>query len=814
MKCSDREGQLKYTDTNFTERLSVLPFYPFAENGELCPYLNDADRLFQLLQLSTHRQTFKKFCKAKEWPGKPSIPQVMTDEALKPLFLSACNSAEVRRAMASFEECISLHRIIYDSVSAQNHKLHDACLDKLHHRNEKKRKNFITPEMFREVIAEHPENEQHHEVLHLLALSLAICNQQQAVGYIDVLLQHYPDSAALMGCLDEDEDSEVHAEESASDGNDTIDHSSPPEISGLFCKLTHASELDGQLSAVKLAFDEYRRALDQIAAASDLEDFSEAGQVETSVHALTRTHPLIAKSGVEIAKILGAECRCPDGLECAFTQKLGEFNRCPPINIGQLIAIAGQALEAVTSVEALGILARAKLLSLESQARKYSRQLGRTDDDDFDNAALKFPCEASRAMLFMQVRVDQIKNEFDTKLAETRDELLACLDSLEQTGNYPTASCVSQFNEQIATIRRSLHVAEDMPTIDDCWSQVRSLELMLRRASTTPDLTSMMAAASRLQSNRENTLAVLELCEALLDLGHYDIALLALLTRQYAHSAGEIVEEPDRAIGALVETVCRIGDAQGTFPHIWHAVCDTPWLLAIGRNDLISTDLIERLAVMYIAEAISGSKEKSANALLSLGISDRADLSLPPSINAMVEAIVSRRSFRVVTASAGSRIDEMRKEIEECIAFDNGKYRHIQCSKATHFARFEAVKVFPELERFWKKVSATIAGRRLEEASKIARLADPDEWIDQMNKNHDRDMYSHPHFSAKIQSFVASFVELVRNYIDACGELAQGADIVVDEQQLRQELAQWGGGITRLASASQNASPSNLMAAR
>ncbi|MGV8898661.1 MAG: hypothetical protein ACOH2B_05355 [Burkholderiaceae bacterium] len=796
MKCSDKGVQLKSMDNNFAESLSISPFYPFAENGCLCPYLDDAGQLFQILQQSTHRQTFKKFCKAKEWPGKPNIPKVMTDEALKLLFLAACNSADARRAMAEFEGCISLHRVIYGSISAQNHTLHDACLEKIDKIKGNARKNCITPVMFREVIAEHAADDQHHEALHLLALSLAMLKQKQAADYIGELLRYFPDSAASMGCLDEVDGSLGNATESASYEDEIIDHSSHPDAGGFSCTLARASELAGQCRAVKSRFDEHRRASGQIAAASDLEAFSGEGLVETLVRTLTRTRKMIAKSGGEISEILEVECQRPDGLKCAFAQEQGEFCRCRPEQVGQLIVVAGRAVEVATSVEHQGKLARTKLPSLKSQAIKYLRQLGRTDNDDFGNTSVQFPCEASRAMSSMQEYVDQLKDEFDTRLTKERAELQNRLDALEQTESHLTASGASQFNEQIIAICRSLHVAEDMPAINDCRSQIHSLEEVLRDASLTLNLSSsIIDAASRVQSSRESTVAVLDLCEALLELNFHDIALLVLLTRQQTYSAEEIIEEPDRAIGILVEVVCRIGDARCVFPEIWHKICVSPWLLAIRRNDLTSTDLIACLAVMYVAEAISGSLENSVIGLLNLGMSDRGDLSLPPSVVAMVEAIVSHRSFRVVTVFAGSGVDKKRKEIEECIAFDNGKYRHIQCSKATHFARFEAVKVFPELERFWKKVSAAVAGRRLDEASKIARSVDH-EWIEQMEKSHDRDMQSHPHFSSRIRSFVASFVELVRDYIDECGGLTQGVDIVVDEQPLRQELAKWAGNNT------------------
>lgn len=782
-------------NNNVADRLSKLSFYPLAEKGPLCPYLDDADHLFQLLLRSSHRQTFKKFCKAKEWPGKPNNPKVMTDEALKLLFLSACNSADARYAMTQFEGAISLHRIIYDSILVQSLTIHEACLKKLTNNQGDKRKNCLTPEMFCEVIAEHATNDQHKEALHLLALSLAMLQQKQAVDYISELLRYFPDSTASMGCLDE-EDS-LHGSDIESMSNEyIIEYMSQSETGVFSCTLEHTEELSRQCQNVKSAFDEYQKTLTKISASRDLEAFSQKGLIDKLIHTLAHEREIITKSGGEIGKILKVECRCPDEIECAFAKKQNEFRQFLPTQVEHLIAATSQALEIANSVEKSGESARAILPSLEFEAKRYLRQLGQPNEEDIGNTELKLPCEAMRLQSLMQKRVDRLKEELDARLVTERGKIEACLNAMTQTASHFTTPVQSLCNAKIGAIQQSLCVVKDIQAIDECWSQLKSLEDIMRDASSKLESNAIRNSASRLQFDRDNTLAFIELCEALLDSGLNKTALLVHLVRQHVHSIEEIVGEPDRAIGALVEAVCRIKDDQGNLPYIWHALCASPWLLAIRRNDLTSTDLIECLAVMYVADAISGNAEHSAVGLLNLGVNDRSDLSLPPSINTMIEAIISYRSFHVVAASTGSRIGEMRKEIEECIAFDNGKYRHIQCGKATHFARFEAIKIFPELELFWKNISTAVAGRRVDDAHRIAYSIDPDEWIDQMIKSHDRDMHPHPHFSGKIQLFVTNFVQLVREYIDECEGLTRNFDIVIDEQFLQQELTNWAGNNT------------------
>ena len=794
MKFPESGPQVRNDDNNLAECLSASPFHPLSEKGPLCPFLDNADLLVRLLGKGRARQVFKKFCKTKEWVGKPNVPQVMTDEALKTLLHSACNSADARCAMSTFDRNVSLFRIIYDAMIFLDRTVHEACIKKLGgFKGKANTRTSITHEMFREILGEYAAEERHHEALHLLALSLAMLNQKRAVDYIGELLRFFPDSAASMGCVNEEAESLERAVESESFAANTIDHSSYPQNDGFSCSWEHAGELLEQWRTVKSAFDEYRMASDQIAAADDLEAFSDAEPFEGLVRTLTRTREMIARSVAEVGEILGAECERPDECKCVFAQELDSFRRCRPSRVEQLIAVMSRAAEAATSLDDQRKSTLTIQSSLKSNAQMYLRKLGRADEDDLGTGELAFPCEDTRAISSMRDRVEQIKNEFVTTLGNARAELQARLDALEHKEALLRASGASQYREQIVATCRSLNVAEDMQTIDDCRSKVHSLEEALRSESTTPNSTCLLDAVSRLQLNRDDTVAVFDLCDALLDLGLHDTALLVLLTRQAVYSAEEIGVEADRAISVLIEAVCRAGDARLDFPEIWHAVCVSPWLLTIRRNDLASADLIERLAVMYAAEAVSGGKENSEIALLNLGMSDRDDLSLPHSVDAIVAAVISRTPFRVVTAVAGIRVDEKRQAIEECIAFNNGKYRHIQCGKATHFARFEAVKVFPELERFWKKISAAVEGRRLVDASKIIGLADPDEWIEQMKKAHDREIQSHPHYSAKIRTFVATFVDLVRDYVNECGQVIQHGDVLVDEQKLRQELERWAG---------------------
>lgn len=772
------------------DHLFALPFYPFSEKGLLCPYLNDADFLFKLLQQSSHRQTFKKFCKAKEWPSKPKSPKVMTDDALKILFLSACNSADARNAMAQFESAIPLHRIIYDSISSRDHIIYEACFGMLKNSQGNYRKKYITPEMFCEIIKEYSVHDQHKEALHLLAMSLGMLQQKHAVDYISKLLQYFPESTASIGCMNEQ--GGQFESDTVSTNNAYMVESAEQSIANVFsCALQYAEELDKQSQSIESAFREYKDAVAEISKDHDLNAFSPEGSIDKLISVITLDREIITKSQGEISKILTLKCKCHDDLLCSFAERQNKYRYSLNRHVEDFIKEAGQMLQIAKSVVKSGESAQKIIPILELEEKKYLNNLGRSAEGKLCNTEPNLPCEALQLQSLMQGRINRLKEELDTRLMAERNKIEADLNIIMQKSRHFTEYVQTQCNDKADFIKKILYDAKDIQAIEECWSKLKYLEDMIHDASSKPVSDAIKDSASRLRTNRDDTIAFIELCERLLEVGLNRTTLLVHFVRQHVHSIEEIIEESDRVIRVLVEAVCRLKDDRSNLAHIWHALCISPWLLEAKRYDRLSSDLIECLAVIFVADAISGNAEHSAVGLLNLGVNDRTDLALPTSIKAMIEAIITYQPFHIVSASTGSRIGKMQKEIEECIAFENGKYRHIQCSKATHFARFEAVKVFPELEEFWRKISIAVAGKKVNEARRIAYSIDTDEWIDQMIKSHDRDMHPHPHFSMKIKSFVNDFVQSVRNYIDESEGLIRDYNITIDEKVIQKELINW-----------------------
>lgn len=777
------------------DHLSALPFYPLAEKGPLCPYLDDPDFLFKLLQQSSHRQTFKKFCKAKEWPGKPNSPKVMTDEALKLLFLSACNSADARNAMAHFENAIPLHRIIYDSISSRDHIIYEACIGMLKNSQVNYRKKYLTPEMFCEVIKEYSVLDQHKDALHLLAMSLGMLQQKNAVDYISKLLQYFPDSTASIGYMNE-QSAQFESDTVATNNANMVEGVEQSTVNVFSCALQYTEELDEQSQSIESAFREYKNAVAEIYENHDLNAFSPEGSIDKLISVITLDREIITKSQGKISKILTLKCECHDDLLCLFAERQNKYRHSLSRKVEDFIEEAGQMLQIAKSVVKSGESAHKIISILKLEEKKYLSDLGQSAEGKLCNTEPKLPCEALQLQSLMQGRINLLKEELDTRLAAERNKIEADLNRIMQKSSHFTEHVKTLCNDKANFIKKNLYDAKDIQAIKECWSKLKYLEDMIHDASSKPVSDAIKDSASRLRTNRDDTIAFIELCERLLEVGLNKTTLLVHFVRQHVHPIEEIIEESDRAIRVLVEAVCRLKDDRSNLAHIWHALCISPWLLEAKRYDRLSSDLIECLAVIFVADAISGNAEHSAVGLLNLGVNDRTDLALPTSIKAMIEAIITYQPFHIVSASTGSRIGKMQKEIEECIAFENGKYRHIQCSKATHFARFEAVKVFPELEKFWSKISIAVAGKKVNEARRIAYSIDTDEWIDQMIKSHDREMHPHPHFSMKIKSFVTDFVHSVRNYIDESEGLIRDCNITIDEKVIQKELTNWAENST------------------
>ena len=773
------------SEITLADRLSASKFYPVCQDGPLCPYLNDPELLMRLLGKGERRKTFKKFSKQRNWKDKPKAPSTMTDDCLKALLYSACNSKDARDEMCQFEDgSSSLGHIVYEAMMVKDLALHEACRKKLTLPtvNQFKQIQIITPEMFGHLMEAHAADEMHREGLHLLALSLAMLKKNQAAKYMEELLCFFPDSAEPMGCLDEEE--YRFACESIPE---IIDRPSQSAVSIFACAMLRADSMTKELHAVKSAFDEYKTTLNKICAATELSHFADAGPIGSWIKTVTRDRQIVASSADSARKILAEECIHPDGKKCEFSRVQAEYRNCASLQVSEFISLADRASDAAKSVADQRNFDRASLISLVAQQRDYLKQLGRKDGDCNVAIVGELPCVVSEILSVQRKRVQELKLELMAALDRVRTDMFMRLDTIKSLASTVTRSV--PIDAEIAEIRRKLLLADDMPAIENCREQIETLETEVGEASFDPDQGGVSDAASRLLNNPGDTKAFLDLCGALNSKGKPDVALLLLVARQSQYPVDEISEDPDRAVGELIQAVCAVGNARRNFNEIWKLASHSPWLAAIGRRDLTATDLIERLAVMY---AWNNDEQVSAN-LMNLGTIDRSDIALPSSVMQMIDAIVSRAPLRVISSVDVTRRESLRQEIEERLAFENGKFRHIQCGKATHFARFEALTVFPKLQDHWLQVSTAIDKGLNSDAIDLARSVVIDEWLERMGKSHDREIQSHPHYSTKIRIFITEFVELVQKYVDELTRFSCSGELRIDESYLKNELSNWAG---------------------
>ena len=129
------------------EKVAKSPFFPISESGRLCPLLDKEDLLLDFFVSSNKRHELKRFCKAKTWNGKPKLPTVMTDNALKGLLRSACNSPEARRMLRNSDKEIGLHQAIAESIASKKQELFVQVMQLCHENNDKgKPRKFLKPD--------------------------------------------------------------------------------------------------------------------------------------------------------------------------------------------------------------------------------------------------------------------------------------------------------------------------------------------------------------------------------------------------------------------------------------------------------------------------------------------------------------------------------------------------------------------------------------------------------------------------------------------------------------------------------------------
>ena len=268
---------------------------------------------------------------------------------------------------------------------------------------------------------------------------------------------------------------------------------------------------------------------------------------------------------------------------------------------------------------------------------------------------------------------------------------------------------------------------------------------------------------------------------------------MLLHLRQNLHPVEEITEITDQALSILLDAAC--GAASGELPlsMIWNTLCTDQWLLSIRRDDIESTDLYERIVISFLGAALAGNAEGAAINLVNIGTVGLNSQFLPKILDKVLQAVITRQAIKIISTKELAVKHEQECNIQENIVFEGGKYRHIQNGGAPHFARFEAIRVFPALSELWDNISSDLQLKRYSSAHSRLDNINVIDWYNELNSEHDNPVISHPHFSKKIRDFMEEFVCIIKEHVAYCENIWVENRFILIEDELQAALQLWAG---------------------
>lgn len=194
-----KESEEKVTWTPGAIAAAESPYYPMCEDGPLCPLLDDPDFLFQVYIDGGLRKPVKRFLKTQRWPGRPQrTGYVMTEDSLRVLLHSMCNSAGARHRLNGQHKNLRLHNAIWVWLRHIDKNLLGLALEIGHHEG---KKCFMTPaELGRFLDAgQKARLETDHARLHYVSVAFAMLQPKQRNELLAELLGRFPKLAADLG---------------------------------------------------------------------------------------------------------------------------------------------------------------------------------------------------------------------------------------------------------------------------------------------------------------------------------------------------------------------------------------------------------------------------------------------------------------------------------------------------------------------------------------------------------------------------------------------------------------------------------------
>lgn len=555
------------------------------------------------------------------------------------------------------------------------------------------------------------------------------------------------------------------------------------------CWVLHIDELTRKAEELKKSSELFTKNAKKLVNLQELTSFVDSGDAASILLSLESDRRHIQNQSGDIRLSLTSPCKDASGNGCELLLLQRQIQDSPASTSDDLIVNVGEMGKKAHALLASAESAKRELKKLECTSADLRALIGSSDSMPAQLEQNTPPCRILVAASEQRKYVDDLKKKLSVEIIRRRDALIAECDQLNTDYNL---SANTNFRDCLATyadLRSRVLSAEDIKDIEGCKIILGQLKEECRARGHNH----YRAIASRLLEDTNVFPVFLELCRALIDQSESEIAFMLLHLRQHLHPVEEIAEITDQALSILLEAAC--GAASGELPMsiVWSSFCADQWLLSTRRDDIESSDLHERIVITLLGTALAGNTEEAATNLVNIGTGGLNSKFSPKILDKFLQAVVTRQAIKIASTKELAVRQEQECGIQEKIAFEGGKYRHIQNGGAPHFARFEAIRIFPALTELWRNISSDLQLKRYGSAHSRLDSINVIDWYNELNSKHDNTVVDHPHFSKKIRDFMEEFVSNVKEHVTYCENIWVANQFVLNKDELEEALQQWAG---------------------
>jgi len=782
------------------KNIALQAYYPFLESGPLFPLLDNENTLFDFYIKANRRNDLKHFCKKTQWTDKPNVSKVVDTNLLKKLIHSMCNSPEARQKLTkSNNNLVELYQAIWMWLRVEHYeiytKISSICKVK------KGGRHFIDITELKKLLnGDDFENEKNKLPLTYITLAFAMLQKELRVELCHEIACKYPELSSHSvdnievaneikeestdEVVKEDDKSEVTKEESKAEGKlPDIEIKQFKTINSVEDLIFHEGHIEQLIREFIQLTEDFTNKTKKLTEFNSVTDFNDSGDVSSIITSLECNRKEIKIKYEDIQNLEQYVCSKKNCHECNITDEGLNPNESIKVIIRKLV-LKKNGLKKLIE----------KIHDTKEQIEKLKvRELHLISTANFkiDDFSLELidesPCTLIKTGTNYQDHIDSLNLKISIKLQEYKDELNYKIGEL--TVNFGSKAN-DKYLKNINEIKQRIVVTD---SLNDC----EAIEILLAETSfkyiDKDDVILRDTARKLVESNSITLEGILEVCKTLNAQNKQSIAYLLL----YVYQLQNKTENESSALATDIFFDAVFNSSTEGLPLLtaFDETFSEIGILSFINGNINSKEQSERIVIMLITAALNGHSDSAFSILVKINAVEISRFNLPKYLDKIIGAIVSHRTIKFATKEFLDNMSNQEQIIEEQIAFEDGKYTHIQ-RDTKHFSRFESRIVYPALTELWGKISLSIKKSKFQDAHKVLDNIDIPTWYQSFVVEYDKQLIEHHHYSANTKKLMESFIFKLNEHLLFCEKGFDSKSLMIVESTLIDSFTEWAGKVS------------------